>query len=258
MKKWWSTLIILTLAVMSIHFNQAIFPEPTAGQQPELSPDTLAFKARELKEKGIFTAPPRIVQVAYPPVRDYEELLSQSKLAVLATCTDFTYRLNQDGSDIETLYKFRITDALHGQWKSAPAGHRALPGAQRFGSLGSDEVLLIRAGGILRVDDVLFSTSYSGLPGFEPGREYVLFLKEFKPEKAQIGYYGGSDLKLYYPTAGPKGCFLLEADSTIQAVDRAAAELDQILEARFGRSKDSFVEHIRALSRRMNPDRGGG
>lgn len=258
----WIRMLGLAMGLLGNSASAIVLAQsPVKSTQPP--PGTLAEKARALREQGLEQARPKILHVAYPPIPDYDYLLTRSPLVVVATCRDSAYRLTSDGSDIETLYRFQVTEVVADRrTKPTPVKRGSasvvLPGAARLGPIGAGEIVLVQPGGVLKVDGVLFRTTYTGMPEFTLGHEYILFLKELRPKEDEQAFYGDSLVSLVYLSAGPKGCLAVSAEPSgprVDTISDRARDLGKQVEEKFGRSKESFLAYIRAAARKREEER---
>ena len=243
-----SIILALVLTLSGVQFG----PSDLFGQS---SPKKrLREIADELSGKGIDTAPSHIVQVNHGPDLDFEELISLSPVVVLARYIDFVYRMNEYGTDIETVLKFQKDEIFRGQRSLAgiEPGQRRMPArTKRLGRPTAGEFLLFQPGGYLVVNGVRFRSIYTGTPKFEVGKLYLLFLKKL-PSDPQLDpdYYG---TELHYSAFGPKGAFEITDDySTVKGLGAPGSPQRTQLLLRFLNRVEPFFEFLRDESKRQD------
>ena len=226
--------------------------------EQDFKPGTLPYLAKDLKQKGITKrdlGAPIIPEYPYL-VGGLDQLLAESDAVVVATLMDQRYRMSADFERIETIAKFRVDDFLSGTIKRArgqvPA-ERLLAGAKSLGPLKEDEILVLRGGGTLRIDGILFRQGDYGYPPFAIGRQYVLFLEAWEPRPGPGNHYGDNNVRLYLTSLGPGGVYGIEEQSRfpakLQSHGLADVDLIKEMEQRFLSRKDFVVDHLRRMGR---------
>ncbi len=224
----------------------------------EFKPGTLPYLAKELKAKGITKHDlgiPFHIDYAYP-VTGFDQFIDASDAVVVATLMDQRYRMSADLERIETIAKFRVDELLSGTIKRSrgPLPSTRMPGGVApLAPLKDDEILVFHGGGTLAVDGVLFRQGEDGYPPFKAGRQYVLFLHEWKHQPVPGNYYGGSGVRLYSASLGPDGVYPIEEatgqPAKLKTLNRGSYFKEE-LEQRFLSRKIHFTEHVRRMGRK--------
>ena len=162
--------------------------------------------ADELRERGVYEQHLGTM-VTFPAVEGYDELQDLCDVAVLATLLDSRSRPSGGGgTSIETVHRFHVDEIISGSLKARNTGDDPLPplrhnrtgvpGAPNFRLPTTDEVLVWRSGGMLRINDVTFKQRPT-YPPFKKGYQYILFLKRTLSED-DSGYYANQRFTMFF------------------------------------------------------------
>ena len=259
MKVKWNKKIILLLvasvsALLLVGATRAL-QERTKFKR-EFEPGTLPRRAQELKKRGIKEERVEIYTM-WPVIvfDDFIDLMKTCDATVLATLVDRRYRLAGDASTLETVGKFRVDELLAGKLVGHGRGDipaEQLPaGAKGMGPLRQKEILVLRPGGFLEIEGVMFRQGEIEYPPFRLGSQYLLFLEAQDPVPQYGNRYGNAKVSLYYPAGGPYGVLVVKEDSPQPVVKPLThwPKMEAMLEFRFGSRKDFFVDYLRRMVR---------
>lgn len=252
-KKMILLLVASVSALLLVAATQA--PQVRKRFKRDFEPGTLPYRAQELKKRGIKEERVEI-HTLWPVIvfDDFIDLMKTCDARVLATLVDRRYRLAGDASTLETVGKFRVDELLAGKLVGHGRGDipaEQLPaGANGMGPLRQEEILVLRPGGFLEIEGVMFRQGEIEYPPFRLGSQYLLFLKAQDPVPQYGSHYGDINLKLYQPAWGPYGVLVVKEDSPQPVVKPLTLwpKMEAMLDFRFGSRKDFFVECLRRMA----------
>jgi hypothetical protein len=213
-------------------------PEKSLAKQTLDIDGSIAAYAREAKARGLqrIVIPSPIVTYD-GELAGLDEALADHSLVVAQAIERRS--LIVEPNVIRTWYKFKISDTL---WKKKPAPldckECTLPEPPpEMLPLKHDEILIPEAGGTVIFEGVEVTMVNANFPEYKMAQDYLLVLAERTKEVANV-------------RAGGLGAFTVNADGTVQSIDKKPNAIGQDLKKRYRSSlhelKKQFKENAAA------------
>jgi hypothetical protein len=193
---------------------------------------SLAQRAKNQGERRV-TAPGKIIDYAGENMGLDEALQNYS--VVIAEPIESRSYVTDSSDEIRTAYKFRILETLSQRnavfCNTCPALNDV---SDKLQPALYNEFLFELSGGTVTVDGVEVTMASSGIPKFEKGERYLMFIS-FTP--------GG----MARPAAGPSGLFRITSDESLEVMGNGKGRLPAEIASRFSKSLSPFKEATHLL-----------
>jgi hypothetical protein len=170
--------------------------------------------------------------VDYPGTNMSLDEALQNYSALIAEPIEIKAFLADSADEIRTAYKFRIWETLSQKNEVFCDGCSVNDGSGKVQPALHNEFILESSGGTLTVNGVEITMVSSGIPKFEEGKRYLMFVS-FTP--------GG----MARPAAGASGFFLITSDESLEAMDNGKARMQVEISGRFSKSLSKFKQAIK-------------
>lgn len=194
---------------------------------------SIASIARRTKNQGKtrVSAPGKIIDYAGENMGLDEALQNYS--VVIAEPIESKSYITDSSDEISTAYKFRIVETLSQRnavfCNTCPALNDV---SDKLQPALYNEFLFELSGGTITVDGVEVTMVSSGIPKFEKGERYLMFIS-FTP--------GG----MAKPAAGISGLFRITSDESLEAMNKGKDRIPVEIAARFSKSLSRFKQAIK-------------
>jgi hypothetical protein len=232
----WVTMILKLTAVACSLFLlgfgiTAAFKAPKVPQ--EYSTDkSIASIARRAKSQGktSVSAPGKIID--YPGENMNLDEALQNYSVIIAEPIESKSYITDSSDEISTVYKFRIVETLSQRNAVFCNACSVNDVSDKLQPALYNEFLFQLSGGTITVDGVEVTMTSSGIPKFEKGERYLMFIS-FTP--------GG----MARPAAGISGLFRISSDESLEAMSKGKDRLPVEIAARFSKSLSMFKRAIK-------------
>jgi hypothetical protein len=168
----------------------------------------------------------------YPGTNMSLEEALQNYSAVIASPIESRSYLSDSADEIGTAYRFRIEETLSQRNAVFCNACSVTDASNKLQPALHNEFIFELSGGTLTVDGVEVTMVSSGMPQFEEGKRYLMFIS-FTP--------GG----MARPAAGASGFFRITSDESLEAMDSGKARMQVEISGRFSKSLSRFKQAIK-------------
>jgi hypothetical protein len=214
------SLVVLTFGIGSI----------LKSQQETSNDKSIASQARHARSQGKnqIEVPGKILD--YPGMNiGLDEALQKYSVVVAEPIESKSY-VTDSADEIGTAYKFRVVETL--SQRNAVSCNGCPQVNDVSGKLRPalyNEFILDLSGGTLTIDGVEVTMPSSGMPKFEDGQRYLMFIS-FTP--------GGMATVI----GGPSGLFRITSDESLEPVGNGKSRIPVEIAARFSKSLARFKQ----------------
>jgi len=159
----------------------------------------------------------------YATVKDVDEALAHFGVVIARPAEKESFV--QNNIEIMTWYKFKIIENLSQKKLPTCAVCDPFDGPipQGLLPLGSNEILMLRYGGTVRIEDVEVTMVDTQISDFSMAHEYLLFVATDQSGRVDRGI-------------GPIGIFTVKEDQALEALSKNPNSFTRDVEARYGHS----------------------
>lgn len=180
-------------------------------------------KARGDKKLNSYSVIPIYAQV------DLDGALAIYNLVIAEPISRKSFQTDDIGY-IVTWYKFKVIETL--SKAKTPRLFEAETIPAELLPLENDEILVSKLGGVIEIDGLDIEMKEVGFPEFEVSRKYLLFLALDPTTRSG------------YVDVGPSGVLTVNADGTMESINKERRYFQTQIESRFGRSISKLKENL--------------
>lgn len=158
---------------------------------------------------------------------DLDKALATYDLVIAEPIFRKSFQTDDEGY-LVTWYKFKLIETLSKAKNPRVFEAETLP--EELLPLEKDEILVSKLGGVVEFEGLEIEMKEEGFPEFELSRKYLLFLALDPTTRSG------------YVDVGPSGVLMVNADSTMESINKERRYFQTQIESRFGRSLSRLKE----------------